>query len=371
MPRSHDEIFRLVFSTREAQQDLIRLALPRPVTRRFRMDTVRDVPGEVSGAGTQARTASSEDRELMADKTEAPETVQTERSGPTLRHDSWLRPGQADLLLSVQTVEGSEELVYVVVEHKSYPDKRVAVQLLRYVAGLWHRWRRLPLPVIHPVVLYHGPEPWSVPTELVGLHRPAPSRPSLGGATPGSDYPTNLRYHLLDLSRVPPEHLEKHTRARALAGLITLKYIMRHLSRPEIRRILMATASNELPSEFRRLLWRYLFSFVFDEDVDTVLTEMETTAYTIDGGDMRSMADELISRGKRVGLEEGREEGREEGKGIGQAELLARLLDRRFDLTSEERQMVEACRDRAKLEMAADALADSDTTKERVLSFIR
>jgi len=103
--KPHEKLFRLVFSTREAQQDLIRLAFPPEITYTCRMETVRDV-GEI---------------------------IEEAEDSPG-KHFA-IESGAVDLLLSVQTTFGTEELVYILVEHKSYRDKRVAIQLLRYVAG--------------------------------------------------------------------------------------------------------------------------------------------------------------------------------------------------------------------------------------------
>ncbi len=103
----HDRLFKEVFSTREAQQDLVSMALPAEITSRFRMNTVRESSQET---GT----------------------------------------GRMDLLLTVETKDDTTEYVYVLVEHKSYRDRTVAVQLLGYVAGIMKKHGTLPMPVIHP-----------------------------------------------------------------------------------------------------------------------------------------------------------------------------------------------------------------------------
>ncbi|MDA3949820.1 MAG: hypothetical protein PF508_11430 [Spirochaeta sp.] len=46
----HDRLFKEVFSTQEAQQDLIGMAFPAEITSRFRIDTVRDA-GQETGSG--------------------------------------------------------------------------------------------------------------------------------------------------------------------------------------------------------------------------------------------------------------------------------------------------------------------------------
>lgn len=65
--------------------------------------------------------------------------------------------GQADMLYSVNRVDNSQ-LVYLLCEHKSYPDRWVALQVLRYVLEILHRNKQTySLPLIIPICLYHGP----------------------------------------------------------------------------------------------------------------------------------------------------------------------------------------------------------------------
>jgi hypothetical protein len=198
------------------------------------------------------------------------------------------------------------------------------------------------------VVFYHGPRRWTAPTELTGLH----TTPPVGGG-----YPANLCYRLFDLNHIRPEALR--VRARAFAGMIAFKCVMRRLRRPEVKVLLAATSSAEIPRELRRLLWEYVLMYLPEEDTELVVTELEAMDYTIEGGGMRSVADVL------------RDRGREDGIGIGRAEQLARQLDRRFGLTDSERQVVLNCREVAKLDAAADAFADIDSTKESVLRHLK
>jgi hypothetical protein len=187
----HDRLFKEVFSTVEAQQDLVRLALPPEITSRFRLETVRDASEELAG----------------------------------------VTRGRADLLLSVETTDDTTEYVYVLVEHKSYRVRTVAVQLLGYVAGIMRKHGTLPMPVVHPVVFYHGDKTWTAPTELTGLHQPVPSAgtdgppketerddPNSTRPEPSGGYPVNLRYHLFDLSKIPPKQIAKRSRVRAYAA---------------------------------------------------------------------------------------------------------------------------------------------------------
>ena len=122
--KPHDEIFRTMASDPYAQQDLLAIALPGIVSQ-VDLSTLTTVDATFTGGK------------------------------------------QADLLLSVQGTDGSPQLIYMLMEHKSYSDPVVAVQLFRYLGAIWQQqWvtrkssERGSLPMIHPVVLYHGRRRW-------------------------------------------------------------------------------------------------------------------------------------------------------------------------------------------------------------------
>lgn len=110
---------------------------------------------------------------------------------------------------------GGEALVYVLLEHQSTSDAWMAFRLLGYLVRIWERWltdqpRTKALPVIVPVVLYHGAQPWSAPLALDALlDIPEAVRPAIA--------PHVLRFTYLvdDLSEVPDDRL----RSRAMTAL--------------------------------------------------------------------------------------------------------------------------------------------------------
>lgn len=96
----------------------------------------------------------------------------------TLEKDSFvdakLRQHFSDLLYRVGLKEGGAAYVYILLEHKSAPEEWVALQLLRYLAQAWEQLRRAGsarLPLIIPVVCYHGAVPWRVGLRLRDLSR--------------------------------------------------------------------------------------------------------------------------------------------------------------------------------------------------------
>jgi len=125
------------------------------------------------------------------------------------------------------------------------------------------------VPVVHPVVFYHGERKWSVPTELIGLHHAtkvsssdrAPAE-SIDIAPqqhhPPGGYPVNLRYHLFDLSTIPPKQIAKRSRARAYAGMIAMKYIKRKLEDGDIQVIARVVARSPLPGDLQHTITTYV-----------------------------------------------------------------------------------------------------------------
>lgn len=127
--------------------------------------------------------------------------------------------GRMDLLLSVETAYDRSAYVYFLVEHKSYQS--------RTVAGLQV-------------------------SEI--------------------DHPVDLRYFFLDLNRIPADALVDRVGARAFAGLVAFKYVMRRLERRLMRLLLMASLAPEIPEDLREALWLYIFQHVPGEDIDPLLS---------------------------------------------------------------------------------------------------
>jgi predicted transposase YdaD len=95
----HDRFFRALMAHREAADALFRERLPRGLVRQL----ADDPPVAVRGSFV----------------------------------DPALRAAQSDGLFRLRLRTGAPLFVYCLVEHKSAPDPRVALQLLRYLARVW------------------------------------------------------------------------------------------------------------------------------------------------------------------------------------------------------------------------------------------
>jgi hypothetical protein len=76
-------------------------------------------------------------------------------------------------LFHIQSRTGKPARLYLLLEHKSYPDPWVALQLLGYLVRLLEREKQQrpkpPLPLVIPLVLYHGERAWTASRQLADL----------------------------------------------------------------------------------------------------------------------------------------------------------------------------------------------------------
>ncbi|MDN5853097.1 MAG: Rpn family recombination-promoting nuclease/putative transposase [Actinomycetia bacterium] len=136
--------------------------------------------------------------------------------------DPALRLRQSDVLMRAR-FDGRDGYVYVLEEHQSTEDALMAFRMLAYMVRIWeHHLGEHPyatsLPLILPIVLYHGRKPWSKPVEVSELVDVDPGLADmLGGLMP------RCRFVLDDLRQADDGAL----RARPLtpAGRVVLTLI--------------------------------------------------------------------------------------------------------------------------------------------------
>lgn len=93
-----------------------------------------------------------------------------------LQKDSFIDPDLSehfsDLLYQADTRDGRSVFVYLLLEHKSDPERWTPVQLLGYLLRIMEqtiRQKTRQLPVVVPLVVYHGQRRWRVATDFADL----------------------------------------------------------------------------------------------------------------------------------------------------------------------------------------------------------
>ena len=296
----HDSLFKDTFSQLEHAQGLIRSVLPKELVERMDFSTLQLQPGSYL--------------------------------------DEELKPSQSDLLFSI-VLSGQRVLIYLLVEHQSSVDDLMPFRLLRYMVRIWEdHFNTHPnaksLPVILPIVFYHGDHDWNGPTSMQQLY-------DIDVATWSgiAKYVPQFSFLLDDVTHLPNEWLQQRPMS-AVSKLVVL--VLRD-----------ARFVQDLPSFLRQwhefidsLEWtwserelvkkviQYILQIMERLGADTVLEAIQQEILTAPKEVVMSAAEELIQRGFQRGIQEGErvgeQRGRQEGLVEGKRSTLSKMLQLKF-----------------------------------------
>ncbi|MEI2607728.1 MAG: Rpn family recombination-promoting nuclease/putative transposase [Candidatus Promineifilaceae bacterium] len=244
-----------------------------------------------------------------------------------LQKDSFVDPALqehfTDLLFQVNIHNHKLGFIYLLFEHKSYPDRWLAFQLLRYMMRIWEQAHRDQpdenLPIIIPLVIYQGRVKWTIASDFAFL---------FAGPESLKRYWPNFTFELTDLSRYNETDIKEELLLRVVLftmRLINNKKLVPQL--PEMFALIMRVMPRQTALEFLDTVLRYMAyasDSVSREDIRQALRKALP-----DKGDviMGTLVREWLEEGRAKGLEEGRQEGRQEGlqEGLLQAQKRAVL----------------------------------------------
>ena len=226
--------------------------------------------------------------------------------------DPELAQHPADLLYAVNLRAGGRGYyVHVLFEHKSYVESRINLDLLRYRVRIWEQWLNEgnmgPLPVIVPVVFYHGAAAWRVSRQFAETVDDAPALRA---------YVPSCVYHLVDLSAYRDEELRGAVRLQV--ALLTLKYVFRDELRerlPGILELLRELEESSSGLDFIRALLRYLAQVVGTDRLSEADLRRAVTQALSGGGELMMT---IAEQWEQQGIEKG------------EAKALLRLVQAKF-----------------------------------------
>ncbi|MBF0173589.1 MAG: Rpn family recombination-promoting nuclease/putative transposase [Magnetococcales bacterium] len=240
--------------------------------------------------------------------------------------DEALRSHLTDRLFSAWTVGKRRMFLYVLIEHKSQPERRIAWQLAKYQMEVLKQWEREhrdwdKLPAVVPFVFYHGATEWRIPNEFLAL---------VDAEEAWKPYLMNFHFPLFDLGQVADHELSRQPRLHA--WLLVAKYGTREFVRFQLQQRFidaLATVPEDLPVFIRYMIECY--EHMDDQDLRTlirgVLPQEEHNM-------MSKFARDLIANPKpewvQMVRQDGWQDGWQDGQQEGEAALLLRLLQRRF-----------------------------------------
>ncbi|MEP7342753.1 MAG: Rpn family recombination-promoting nuclease/putative transposase [Acidobacteriota bacterium] len=284
----HDGYFKSLLGRRAMAVEFLRLYLPKEVTESFDWRTV--------------------------------ERVEDSFISEELRHYF------SDLIYSVRLKGGETVYVYILLEHKSAPDKWVALQLLGYKVKLWEEAKgsgAAILPMIIPVVFYHGRKRWNVSPRFGDLVEGF-------GRDQWRRFVPDFEYYLFDLSRYRDDQIAGS--AELQTGLMLMKYIFR---RGEIRQRLGEIVSRlrALPEDqVRRNLMPIIFYLTATVRMPPpeMAQQLKKALPKVGGNSMQTPAQVWLKEGIQQGLQQGLQQGHEQER-ANLAQLLIHQLRHRFD----------------------------------------
>jgi len=215
--------------------------------------------------------------------------------------------------------------IYLLMEHKSSPEKNSLVQVLKYLYCEWQKDvdQKLPLRVILPLIFYHGEKKWTVPFRFVDQFN-IPDH--------FKEYMLDYKYLFFDTREwdfFNIDNREVRENIYLLTSLMLLKSAFND-DWDTIIHIFNLWHEKGIANDrdrVTRFLW--YISETKDVSLEKVTQTLKETK-TLGGELMASLAQRLRDEGRVEGREEGRLEGRLEGRVEGiresRVEMAKRML---------------------------------------------
>ncbi len=217
-----------------------------------------------------------------------------------------------DLLYKV-IIKGEESYIYVLFEHKSYPDKLIGLQLLEYLIQCWRTKakQKQALPLVIPLVIYHGKTNWNIGLRFSEIIEPIDN--SL------RKYIPDFEYILYDLSKYSDDEIVGTEELKVMLNL--MKYIYSENLQDKLREIFKILSHiSDTNLDYISTITIYLMSTTEIEIKE--LAKIMTETISEKGGEIamttaqkikKEGINEGINLGRMEGIKEGIKEGLKEG----------------------------------------------------------
>ncbi len=225
----------------------------------------------------------------------------------TTRISNQLEKRTSDVVLSMKTVDHSEEMVFLL-EHKSYYDQETDIQIQRYILRINEQdyaENKLIRPVI-PIVFYHGAEKWK-------RSRPVPVFST--GIAEIDSLCSRHAYLLFDTrnwSLADPRNKKVAHKVYLLSAMHLMKYVSRKGLSMVSSMIDCWKTIGHVPSEDEKtVLFEYIIttSDIKFEQIHELLQQYQEAAGALI---MVTLAERLRHEGELKGIEKGKAEGKAE-----------------------------------------------------------
>ena len=232
----------------------------------------------------------------------------------------------ADILYTV-SIEDKKSYIYLLLEHKSKFEKQTPFQLLQYMVKIWRlhiKQKGFPLPIIIPLVLYHGQDKWKLKTDFMQLFDNSNRN--------FKNYIPNFNYVLRDLSQYTDEQIKGEILLKA--ALLLFKYVSRkNISEklPEIFSLLRSITNSKTGLDSLEVFFRYIY-YSSDLPVEQ-LKKIANKSLNKRGEEViMTTAEKLINEGVQQGVRKGVQQGMQQGM----QQSIINILKTRFNSVDEK-----------------------------------
>lgn len=270
----------------------------------------------------------------------------------------------SDMLFRVN-INKREGYIYFLFEHKSYTSKNISFQLLKYMLEIWEakvkKENTNELPIIIPLVIYHGKDDWNIKGTLGEMIKGYEDLPE-----DVKKYVPDYEYLLYDISRYTDEQIKGEVQLRII--LTIFRDIFTKDNKGLRDSIVRATEylreldNKQTGIEYFETFMRYVLNAgqkLTKEDIEDIINKVEKT-YPEGSEVVMTLAERFREEGKMQGLEQGLKEG--ETKAL--VKTTIRLLTKKFGtLTEDARAKIEKL-DAVTLEIIIDEILEYKSLEE-------
>ena len=260
----------------------------------------------------------------------------------------------SDMLFRVN-INKREGYVYFLFEHKSYTSRNISFQLLKYMLEIWEakckKENSNELPIVIPLVIYHGSDEWNIKTTLGEMIKGYKELPE-----DVKKYVPDYEYLLYDLSSYTDEEIKGEVQLRILIAIF--RDVFTKDNKAIIETVLRAAEhlgkleDQHTGIEYFETFLRYILNAgqkLTKEDIEDIIKKVETR-YPEGSEVVMTLAEQYREEGELRG------ELRGETKALSKAAV--RLLTKKFGKVPEEMKNKISKLDADVLEVIIDSIFD-------------
>jgi predicted transposase/invertase (TIGR01784 family) len=218
--------------------------------------------------------------------------------------DKDLKDFYSDMLYRVE-LQGESGYIYFLFEHKSYYDKWIHLQLLEYMIKIWRQDiknnKPETLPMIIPMVLYHGKSEWRSETTFSSFF--------LDKGRKIKEFLPEFKFILYNLNVWSDDEIKGSVMNKAV--MLMFKHIFEPDLReklPEIFALFKNLSESKTGLQYFESLIRYLLGNVDGFEIDELKSIISNSVDKEKGEALMTIAEKLRQEGRQKGRQEGRQE---------------------------------------------------------------